>query len=298
MGCSLLLVGCGKMGSAMLDGWLASRIVDQVVVVEPQGAFLADAGSGSQRIIRCAGVSRIPAGFEPDVVVLAVKPQVMDEVVPGYAGFARPGTVFLSIAAGKTIDYFMARLGGDAAIVRAMPNTPASVGRGMTVAVPNAAVTPDQRRLCETLLSAVGQDAWVEDESLIDAGTGLCLPFDRDACQGRRRRRPAGRTCDDDRQSHRRRQRRVGDPVSRARHGAPQERDQPQRYDPGGPGGPDGGGRHSAPVRPRHRRRDRPLARTGGLSRRFNRRFTGVGPQGLAHGEIHAPGSPCAVAEG
>jgi pyrroline-5-carboxylate reductase len=173
MGCSLLLVGCGKMGSAMLDGWLASRTVDQVVVVEPQGAFLADAGSGSQRIIRCAGVSRIPAGFEPDVVVLAVKPQVMDEVVPGYAGFARPGTVFLSIAAGKTIDYFMARLGGDAAIVRAMPNTPASVGRGMTVAVPNAAVTPDQRRLCETLLSAVGQVAWVEDESLIDAVTAV-----------------------------------------------------------------------------------------------------------------------------
>jgi pyrroline-5-carboxylate reductase len=173
MGCRLLLVGCGKMGSAMLDGWLASRTVDQVVVVEPQGAFLAGAGSGSQQIIRCAGVSRIPAGFEQDVVVRAVKPQVMDEVVPGYAGFARPGTVFLSIAAGKTIDYFTARLGSDAAIVRAMPNTPASVGRGMTVAVPNASVTPEQRRLCETLLSAVGQVAWVEDEALIDAVTAV-----------------------------------------------------------------------------------------------------------------------------
>jgi len=173
MGCALLLVGCGKMGGALLDGWLAARTVDQVVVVEPQGAFLADTGSDSQRIVRCAGISRIPPGFEPDVVVFAVKPQVMDEVVPGYAAFARPGTVFLSIAAGKTIDYFTERLGRDAAVVRAMPNTPASVGRGMTVVVPNAAVTPDQRRLCETLLNAVGQVAWIEDEGLIDAVTAV-----------------------------------------------------------------------------------------------------------------------------
>ena len=107
-------------------------------------------------------MSRIPPGFEPDVVVLAVD-QVMDEVVPGYAGFVRPGTVFLSIAAGKSIEYFTTRLGADAAIVRAMPNTPASVGRGMTVAVPNAAVTPDQRRLCETLMGAVGQVAWIDE---------------------------------------------------------------------------------------------------------------------------------------
>ncbi|GEO39001.1 pyrroline-5-carboxylate reductase [Skermanella aerolata] len=169
----MLLVGCGKMGGALLDGWLAARTVDHVVVVEPQGAFPADAGAAGQRIVRCAGVSRIPPGFDPDVVVIAVKPQVMDEVVPGYAGFVRPGTVFLSIAAGKTIDYFTARLGADAAIVRAMPNTPASVGRGMTVAVPNAAVTPEQRRLCETLMGAVGQVAWVEDESMMDAVTAV-----------------------------------------------------------------------------------------------------------------------------
>jgi pyrroline-5-carboxylate reductase len=173
MGCSLLLVGCGKMGGALLDGWLAARTVDQVVVVEPQGAFPTETGSAGQRIVRCAGVSGIPPGFEPDVVVLAVKPQVMDEVVPRYAGFVRPSTVFLSIAAGKTIDYFTTRLGADAAIVRAMPNTPASVGRGMTVAVPNAAVTPDQRRLCETLLGAVGQVAWIDDEGLIDAVTAV-----------------------------------------------------------------------------------------------------------------------------
>jgi pyrroline-5-carboxylate reductase len=173
MGCSLLLVGCGKMGGALLDGWLAARTVDQVVVVEPQGAFPAETGSAGQRIVRCAGVSGIPPGFEPDVVVLAVKPQIMDEVVPGYAGFVRPGTVFLSIAAGKTIDYFTTRLGAGAAIVRAMPNTPASVGRGMTVAVPNTAVTPDQRRLCETLMGAVGQVAWIDDEGLIDAVTAV-----------------------------------------------------------------------------------------------------------------------------
>ncbi|EWY41135.1 pyrroline-5-carboxylate reductase [Skermanella stibiiresistens SB22] len=173
MGCSLLLVGCGKMGGAMLDGWFAAGTVDDVVVVEPQGAFGADAGSGGRKIVRCAGASRIPAGFDPDVVVLAVKPQVMDEVVPGYARFTRPDTVFLSIAAGKTIGYFTERLGADAAIVRAMPNTPAAVGRGMTVAVANAAVTEGQRQLCDTLLAAVGQVAWVEDEALLDAVTAV-----------------------------------------------------------------------------------------------------------------------------
>lgn len=173
MGCSLLLVGCGKMGGAMLDGWFAARTVDDVVVVEPQGAFGADAPSGEHRIVRCAGPSRIPPGFDPDVVVFAVKPQVMDEVVPAYAAFARPGTVFLSIAAGKPIGYFAGRLGAEAAIVRAMPNTPAAVGRGMTVAVPSAAVTEEQRRLCDTLLGAVGQVAWVEDEGLLDAVTAV-----------------------------------------------------------------------------------------------------------------------------
>ncbi|WP_207461101.1 pyrroline-5-carboxylate reductase [Azospirillum sp. SYSU D00513] len=171
MGCTLLLVGCGKMGGAMLDGWLASGIASRVVVVEPSG--VPEAFAGNPAVSGAAGVDALPDGFQPDVVVLAVKPQVMDGMIAAYRALVRPGTVFLSVAAGKTIASFEASLGAEAAIVRAMPNTPAAIGRGMTVAVPNAAVSDAQVALCETLLGAVGDVAWVRDESLMDAVTAV-----------------------------------------------------------------------------------------------------------------------------
>ncbi|MBP2311993.1 pyrroline-5-carboxylate reductase [Azospirillum soli] len=171
-GCTLLLVGCGKMGGAMLDGWLAAGTASRVVVVEPSGV-LPDSVKGNPAVSAAAGADDLPAGFAPDVVVLAVKPQVMDAVVPTYKGLVRPGTVFLSIAAGKTIGYFERLLGDKAAVVRSMPNTPAAIGRGMTVAVPNTAVTAAQKTLCDALLGAVGEVAWVDDESLIDPVTAV-----------------------------------------------------------------------------------------------------------------------------
>lgn len=168
MGCALLLAGCGKMGGAMLEGWLAAGIADSVVVVEPQGGSPDLPG-----VTRCAGADRIPAGFRPDVVVFAVKPQVMDAVVPGYARFVRPETLFLSVAAGRTIAGFERMLGGEAAVVRAMPNTPAAVGRGITAAFANPNVSPEQRELADRLLSAVGEVAWIDEEAQIDAVTGV-----------------------------------------------------------------------------------------------------------------------------
>jgi len=170
MSASLLLVGCGKMGGAMLDGWLKAGTVGRVVVVEPSGL---PEGMRNPAVTAATGPQDLPAGFVPDVVVLAVKPQVMDGVVPGYAGLVGPNTVFLSVAAGKTIAYFHRHLGSDAAIVRAMPNTPAAIGRGITVACPNAAVGDAQRALCDALLRAVGEVGWVEDESLMDAVTAV-----------------------------------------------------------------------------------------------------------------------------
>ncbi len=175
-GASLLLVGCGKMGGAMLDGWLASGIASRVAVVER--AVLPDALTNNPRVVAASGPDTLPAGFVPDVVVLAVKPQVMDEALPAYRALVRPGTVFLSIAAGKTIAYFEAALGGGAggegaAIVRSMPNTPAAIGRGMTVAVPNARVTAAQTALCDALLRAVGDVAWIDDETLLDPVTAV-----------------------------------------------------------------------------------------------------------------------------
>ena len=103
----------------------------------------------------------------------AVKPQNLDEVASAYGQFAGGSTVFLSIAAGKTISGIQSALGAEAPIVRCMPNTPAQVNRGITVACANALVGDDQRRLCQDLLEAVGEAAWVEDESLLDAVTAV-----------------------------------------------------------------------------------------------------------------------------
>lgn len=167
----LLLVGCGKMGGALLRGWLQRGVrPSDVVVVEPNSAAIADLAA--QGVVVDDG-ARLPVGLRPALVLLAVKPQMMDTALPGYRRFAGSGTVFLSIAAGRTIASFERSLGGSTPIVRSMPNTPAAVGRGITVACPNAKVTPDQRKLCDELLSAVGEVAWVDDETLLDAVTAV-----------------------------------------------------------------------------------------------------------------------------
>ena len=164
----LLLVGCGKMGGALLDGWLAQGIAAaDIVVVEPNGV----APSGNPGLIWVNEYAAIPAGFAPDIVVLAVKPQLMNQVAAPYRSFAARAC-YLSIAAGKTLAGF-AGLFGDAAIVRAMPNTPAAVGRGITVLCANGRVSAAQRAVCGTLMAAVGEVAWVEDESLMDAVTAV-----------------------------------------------------------------------------------------------------------------------------
>jgi pyrroline-5-carboxylate reductase len=165
---SILLVGCGKMGSALMDGWIGQGTPpDAIYVVDPMQPELPNGVAGG------AAFEDIPDGFDATVVVLAVKPQVMDAVLAPYPALVRPGTVFLSIAAGRTIASFEAVLGADARIVRAMPNTPAAVGRGVTVLAGNDHVTDDQRNACEALMTAVGKVAWVEDEGLIDAVTGV-----------------------------------------------------------------------------------------------------------------------------
>jgi pyrroline-5-carboxylate reductase len=168
----LLLAGCGKMGSAMLSGWLESDIVSVgVVVVEPMGAPSEFASAGNVQVI--ASSDELPADFDPEVVVFAVKPQQMDAVAPAYKRFAGGDTAFLSIAAGKNIDYFTSKLGGSAAIVRAMPNTPAAISQGITVCCSNVATSAAQRELCRLLLAATGEAVVVDDEGLIDAVTAV-----------------------------------------------------------------------------------------------------------------------------
>lgn len=170
---TILLVGCGKMGNAMVGGWIASgvRTMD-IIAIEP-GVEMAAAARADHGIMVVSDLANVDEAFAPATVVFAVKPQVMDEVTPPYGRFAGPDTVFLSIAAGKSITSLAASLGARAAIVRAMPNTPAAIGRGISVICPNGAVRRDQLDGCHALLSAVGEVVEIEDEALMDAVTAV-----------------------------------------------------------------------------------------------------------------------------
>jgi pyrroline-5-carboxylate reductase len=166
---TILLAGAGKMGSALLDGWLALGLAPRnVVVLEPQPTpeLTALSARGLRLNPSAAAVGEVAA------VVVAVKPQVAPEVTPALASFVGAATVVVSIMAGRTLK-FLAEALPPAALVRAMPNTPAAIGRGITVAVANARVTEQQHTLVEALLSAVGAVEWVTDERLLDAVTAL-----------------------------------------------------------------------------------------------------------------------------
>ena len=169
---SLVLVGCGKMGGALLSGWLDQGLkAENVWVVEPNQDFL---GPYRERGVKLAtDFDGLDPNVAPELVVFAVKPQMMDQALPPYRRFVRPDCAFLSIAAGKTIAYFEDALGAEAAVVRAMPNTPAAVGRGMTVLVANAQASAAQKALCGRLLATVGEVDWVDDEGMLDAVTAL-----------------------------------------------------------------------------------------------------------------------------
>lgn len=175
MDASVVLVGGGRMGGALLAGWLGEGALEAgaVAVVEPDAAAAA-----ALRRDRGAAVVDSPEALgaaAPALVLFAVKPQAIGAVLPAYARFAAaaPPPVFLSIAAGVTLETLRGGLGAGAAVVRAMPNTPAAVGRGISVACPGPGVTPDMRALCGRLLEAVGEVAWIDDEALMDAVTAV-----------------------------------------------------------------------------------------------------------------------------
>lgn len=160
----ILLVGLGKMGGAMLAGWRQQGLAPSFAVDPTRPP------SPGPEITVVADAADIPADFTPQAVVLAVKPQNAAAVLPHYGRHQQ--AVMLSIMAGKTIAGLRAALDG-AAVVRAMPNTPAAIGQGVTAACPGPGVTQAQRDLCHTLLSSVGEVLWVEDEALIDPVTAV-----------------------------------------------------------------------------------------------------------------------------
>ena len=165
----LVLVGAGNMGGALLDGWLRAGLDPaKTVVIEPnpspQIAALAQRGvrinPGAPTLNRIAAL------------VIAVKPQIADQVLPAIAPMIGASTLVVSIMAGRTLRFLAAALSNAGALVRAMPNTPAAIGRGITVAVPLHA-DEAQRELAHALLSATGTVEWIEDESAMDAVTAV-----------------------------------------------------------------------------------------------------------------------------
>ncbi|PHZ86253.1 pyrroline-5-carboxylate reductase [Paremcibacter congregatus] len=170
----LVLVGCGKMGGALLQGWLKGGLTaDAVYVIDPfvDNARAMVPGLAPEKFYD--SVAQLPKDLTPGFIVLAVKPQMMDQALEDLKGLTVADTVFLSIAAGKTINYFTEILGLDAAVVRAMPNTPAAIGRGITVGYANRNVTDSQKATCHELLKAAGVVDWVTEEGLIDAVTAV-----------------------------------------------------------------------------------------------------------------------------
>jgi len=164
---TLVLAGAGKMGGAMLTGWLARGLdAKRVVVIDP---FVPDA----IKLLGAVGVRINPPANEIGPVatlVIAVKPQMFREAGPVLRGLAGSALV-VSIMAGATIASIAEVCGGR--IVRAMPNTPAAIGRGITVAVAADDVSTEQRDVADALLRATGSVEWIEDESLMDAVTAL-----------------------------------------------------------------------------------------------------------------------------
>ena len=165
----IVLAGGGKMGGALLTGWLKSGVhASNIHVVEPEASTAKSLVSLGVTVV--AATAELPGAAE--TVVFAVKPQIMHDVVPDYKRLASAETVFLSIAAGCTIALFETHLGA-VPVVRAMPNTPAAIGLGMTVACANAQTSNGQKARCQNLLKAVGEVAWVSEESLMDPVTAV-----------------------------------------------------------------------------------------------------------------------------
>ena len=161
----LVLLGCGKMGSAMLAGWLSDGLpATSVWVLDPKPTDWLQA----QGVHLNAGLPDDPA-----VVLVAVKPQMMGAALPSLQALGNGATVFVSVAAGITIAAFEEILGAQTPIVRAMPNTPAAIGRGITAIIGNGRTTPAQLDLADGLLQAVGQVVRLDSEGQIDAVTAV-----------------------------------------------------------------------------------------------------------------------------
>jgi pyrroline-5-carboxylate reductase len=148
---SVALIGCGKMGGALLSGWLKRDTVSDVTILDP--AALPDSFKGEEIITHVTEASELTGQY--DVLMLATKPQIMDTICEGIKDHLNKDTLVLSIAAGKSISYFEGYFGSNQPIIRTMPNTPAAIGKGITVACPNKSVKDAQKKSAENTIGNI-----------------------------------------------------------------------------------------------------------------------------------------------
>lgn len=165
----ILMVGCGKMGGAILEGWLQSGIApEQIHVIEKNPDIIA---SLAEKNIRSYdAVSELSVA--PTVMMFAIKPQILASMIDEYRDYAA-NALCLSIIAGKPVAFFAKYLGEKTAIIRTMPNLPSLIQQGVTAAYANEAVTDQQKEIAAELLSVIGTFLWLEEETLMDAVTGV-----------------------------------------------------------------------------------------------------------------------------
>lgn len=169
---SVILVGCGNMGYAMLQGWLAAGTLapSDITVIEPVDVLRMRAAQLGVNALESS--AEISANASPRLIIIAVKPQVIKDVLPAYAHYSSCAT-FVSVAAGTPVSLFEKTLGSQSAIIRCMPNTPAAIGKGMMVIFANSNVQPENLTFTQALLQVSGQIAQIEDEGLMDAVTAV-----------------------------------------------------------------------------------------------------------------------------
>ncbi len=168
---TIVLIGCGNMGFAMLTGWLEKYPELDAHVVEPVASLHQRAQQAGARVV--AEIVDLPAELVPKLVVLAVKPQMVDGVAAQCQNLAASGATFVSVAAGVTLDRIAQALSRPAPLIRCMPNTPASIGAGMLVLTARSDVSAETRDFVESLFTSSGAVAWIDDESLMDAVTAI-----------------------------------------------------------------------------------------------------------------------------
>lgn len=170
----VLIIGCGRIGSAILSGLLDNGLKKSAVsIVDPYLDLIKSKFKVLPDKAFNNSLDNINKSLNPSIVIIAVKPAVMDKTLIDLKPFNLTKTVILSVAAGKLLKYFEDKLGYEQAIIRGMPNTPISVGEGITVCCSNDKTTQKQKKLCNSLLRTVSSVEWIKDESLMDAVTAL-----------------------------------------------------------------------------------------------------------------------------